>query len=200
MEILKVFTIIDNQVFLGSKVGTLLNKANKKIPVICVGEKQWDNGFSCLSVILSNKQENLWRKNKEAHIFYARLMRCQRLASTDYYSNSCEQALIVFRNNIGQGGSNAYRGDLRENLKSHQPFPGRIIKKGKIGHIFLGKIYTGSQIIAIVSKKQVFSFLRQGQMQERNREEYYFFFDGHDIHVLSKAQRLNYSLFSESRP
>lgn len=199
MNILKVFTIVNNQVYPGAKVKSKLSKSSNNIPIICVGSKLWENGFKCLPVTLSAKQQERWERKKQAHIFYARLMRCHKLSSLDYFPNSCQQALIIFRGDIGQGGSNSYRGDLKENMKTYNSFPGRILKKGKIGHLFLAKIYTGSQIIAIVSKDQIFSFIKRGQMQERNKEEYFFYFDGHEIHSHTKSERINYSLFPESR-
>ncbi len=199
MEIMKVFTIQDNLVSPGAKANSMLSKSGKRIPIICVGEQQWQEGFRCLPVVLTKEQEALWNGKKNAKIFYTRLMRCKRLAAIDTYPNSCEHALIVFKGNIGQGGSNSYLGDLKDDLKTYDSFPGRILKKGKIGHFYLGKVYTGTQVIAIVPKNTIFSFVKKGQMQEQNKEEYFFYFDGHDIFSMTKAQRLNYSLFPESR-
>lgn len=197
MDIMKVFTIVNDEIYPGAKVTSHLSKADKKIPIISVGEKQWCDGFQFIPICLSSEQKKEWEKKSETLTHYIRLSRFMQVNSLNYYAHPTQHCLVVFKSNINQGGRISYRGDIKDDLKTNLLFPGRILKRGRVGHVFLGQTYTGLQIIATVPRGKVFSLCKNGQMIQK--EEYYFLFDGHDIRVYNKEEWLSLVLFPQGR-
>lgn len=189
----KIFTIKNNQIELGAIVDTLVANG-KSIPVIFVGEASWHNGLNYMPVILPNSLYEKWQKRGKIRIHFATINQNNYLVAASELKCLHDECLVVFRTPLGQGGKNAHKGDTKPDLRSHFPFPGNILKKGKIGHHFLGSFYSGTEIIATIPKNTMFSVHVICPIESPKNLITYYLFNGCYLEKISRRNRLSYTL------
>lgn len=183
MKTFRIFTIKDLQVSLGAEVDTLITENKEKFPVLAVGENQWLAGIAYFPLSLNKNLSDQWQTEKKLIVHYAYFDQ-DRLVITERPIYSPHYCLVVFKTSIGQGGANSHRGNFDKNKRRHTPFPGQILKRGKIGHYFLNQLYHGQQLIALMPNQTVFSVHIYGQLQSSQHQ--YFLFNGRNIETFTK--------------
>lgn len=108
-----------------------------------------------------------------------------------------EQAVIVFRTQIGFRGGNAHTGDrLPDHVDSYgctypefAPFPGQTLVEGRIAQGDAGRAGSGRQLVAVMPRGIVFRTGYSGRLYGGPAAHYYAF-DGERVHALTWEERL----------
>lgn len=187
---MKVFTIRNGVIYDGATVGRLSIKgAGMEIPAIIIGEEGRGRLLGVLPVKLTSSQEKEWGKNGTVKIFHAKVGETRagkaKLFSEEDSSGNNE-VIIVLRTEIGFRGSNVHTGDLDGD--QFLPFPGKIIVQGVIAQGDAGRMGSGDQFVAVISKGSVFRTGYSGRLYG-NPPEHYYVWNGKKVIACTLEER-----------
>jgi hypothetical protein len=192
MKAYKIFTVSSSLVTEGTSVGKFtLKGAEVTIPAILVGESGRGRKLGVLPVQLPQKLYKEWEKENKVEVFFAEVGQTKAGRPKLFVrerEDTDEKIIAVLRTQIGYRGSNRHTGDRtgeveevsgRQRLKFH-PFPGKMLIEGRIAQGIAGRMGSGEQMIALMSKNQIFRTGYSGRLYGGTSAHYYLW-DGENL-------------------